>query len=340
MIIGFLASLLGVGGIGEKIKSVINAVRKPINKAVDWVLKKVVKPVAKAAARAVGWVKGKVKSAKEWLKKKGSAAVNKIKSKFTKADDRSPDQRAADRDAGLAEGTALLENENLSPEEVRERLGPIKAKYRLTELKLVTESEGEDSEADHIEAAASPGKAGRTVKKTKDPVLQKAREDVRALKEQAVSDPDAVWRLLDLYRSFPDPIIRKLAKSDGVAKTTLDERILSRPPREIDEDYRPPHHAEAVLKDGTGQVVWGPTGYQSGGVTLALIAAHGWRRAAQLTHTEPKACGQAPLAGGLTLYITGQYDPCTSCQGIMRAAAAATGGRVNYWWPGGEWRTY
>ncbi len=58
-----------------------------------------------------------------------------------------------------------------------------------------------------------------------------------------------------------------------------------------------------------------------------------------MTHTEVKACDEAPLGAGLTLYITGQYDPCGSCRGIMRRAAASTGGSVNYWWPGGVWRT-
>jgi hypothetical protein len=82
LVIGFLASLLGVGGIGEKVKSVINAVQKPINKAVDWVLKTVVKPVAKMAARAIGFVKGKVKSGVDWMKKKAKAGVEKLKSKL------------------------------------------------------------------------------------------------------------------------------------------------------------------------------------------------------------------------------------------------------------------
>ncbi len=79
MVIGFLASLLGVGGIGEKIKEVIETVRKPINKAVDWVLKTVVKPVAKIAARAVGFVKGKVKSGVDWLKKTAKAGIGKVR---------------------------------------------------------------------------------------------------------------------------------------------------------------------------------------------------------------------------------------------------------------------
>ena len=347
LVIGFLASLLGVGGISAKIKEVINAVRKPINKAVDWVLKSVVKPVAKAAARAIGFAKGKVKAAGAWLKKKGQAGVafvkakakaaaDKFKSKFGKKDERSPNQRAADRDAGLSEGTALLQIEELSSGEIRSRLAAIKSKYRLSELKLVTESETEDSESDHIEAAASPGKAGPSVKKKKDPALVKARQEVRTLKDAAVSDPDAVWKLLDFYLAQDDRIIRALARSDAVAKQVLDERIKSLPPKAVQEDYRPPHEASAKLTDRGGRIVWGPVGLRSGGVTLALIAAHGWRRAGQLTHTEVKAVGQAPLAAGLTLWITGLYDPCTSCQGAMRAAAASSGARINYWWPGGS----
>ena len=42
VIIGFLASLLGLGGISDKIKSVIEAIRKPIGEAIDWVIHKAV----------------------------------------------------------------------------------------------------------------------------------------------------------------------------------------------------------------------------------------------------------------------------------------------------------
>lgn len=53
VIIGFLAALLGVGGISEKIKEVIEAVRKPINEAIDWVITKAVDLV-----KAVGGLLG------------------------------------------------------------------------------------------------------------------------------------------------------------------------------------------------------------------------------------------------------------------------------------------
>lgn len=53
VVIGFLASLLGLGGISEKIRSVIEKIREPINSAIDWVIQKAVKLV-KAAGRLLG----------------------------------------------------------------------------------------------------------------------------------------------------------------------------------------------------------------------------------------------------------------------------------------------
>lgn len=53
VIIGFLAALLGVGGITEKIKEVIEAIRKPINAAIDWVINKAVDMV-KAVGGFIG----------------------------------------------------------------------------------------------------------------------------------------------------------------------------------------------------------------------------------------------------------------------------------------------
>jgi hypothetical protein len=52
--ISFLASILGIGGIGEKVQSIIEHVRAPINKAIDFVVNTVVKvtgPIWRAASR-------------------------------------------------------------------------------------------------------------------------------------------------------------------------------------------------------------------------------------------------------------------------------------------------
>jgi hypothetical protein len=58
VVIGFLASLLGLGGISEKIRSVIEKIQAPINKAIDWVINKAVQLV-KAAGKLLGLGGGK-----------------------------------------------------------------------------------------------------------------------------------------------------------------------------------------------------------------------------------------------------------------------------------------
>jgi hypothetical protein len=165
VVIGFLASLLGVGGISEKIKEVINAVRKPINKAVDWLLKTVVKPVAKLAARAIGFVKGKVKSGVDWLKKKAKAGVGAIKSKLTKtkADGRTPDQKRVDMDAALTEATGLTKDSSKSTDEIRSRLPTIKSSHGLSALELVVDNKDKEHESLHVEGAMSPRRPGERI---------------------------------------------------------------------------------------------------------------------------------------------------------------------------------
>jgi hypothetical protein len=75
MAIGFLASLLGLGGISDKIKTIIQKVQNPVNKAIDGIvggIVKVTKPIW-------GFVKDKAGKAKKWAKDKyeaGKAYVN------------------------------------------------------------------------------------------------------------------------------------------------------------------------------------------------------------------------------------------------------------------------
>jgi hypothetical protein len=56
--IGFLASLLGLDGISEKIKTIIARIQAPINAAIDWVINKAV-VLAKAAGKLLGLGKEK-----------------------------------------------------------------------------------------------------------------------------------------------------------------------------------------------------------------------------------------------------------------------------------------
>lgn len=67
LIIGFLASAIGLGGIGAKIRSIIETLQKPVNKALDWVIKKglaLAGPLIRAAKGVSGKVKAKVAAIK------------------------------------------------------------------------------------------------------------------------------------------------------------------------------------------------------------------------------------------------------------------------------------
>ncbi len=61
VVIGFLASLLGLGGIAGKIKGIIQKIQEPINKAIDWVLGKAKALVKKLGKKLFGKKDGKGK---------------------------------------------------------------------------------------------------------------------------------------------------------------------------------------------------------------------------------------------------------------------------------------
>ncbi|MEQ8465610.1 eCIS core domain-containing protein [Coleofasciculus sp. E1-EBD-02] len=64
VVISFMASLLGLGGISKKIQEIIQKVKEPIDKAIDWLIAKAVK-FAKKIGKKLGFGKGKGKGKKE-----------------------------------------------------------------------------------------------------------------------------------------------------------------------------------------------------------------------------------------------------------------------------------
>ncbi len=69
--ISFLASLLGLGGISDKVRTIIQKVKAPIDKAIDFV----VMGAVKGAKKLFGWAKGKAKSVKDRFTGKGADAA-------------------------------------------------------------------------------------------------------------------------------------------------------------------------------------------------------------------------------------------------------------------------
>ncbi len=71
VVISFMASLVGLGGISEKVQSIIGKARKPVDKGIDWVLGKAEKYAAKFKDSKFG---KKLESGKQWATKKKEAA--------------------------------------------------------------------------------------------------------------------------------------------------------------------------------------------------------------------------------------------------------------------------
>ncbi|MCC6626345.1 MAG: hypothetical protein IT340_02965, partial [Chloroflexi bacterium] len=126
--IGFLASLLGLGGIAEKIKGVIEKIQKPINSMID----KLIGGALKIAKKVGGAIKGLVGKGKDWAKKK-------LGKDEKGPDDRTPSQKQEAEEAAAQEAGALLDAEGTTPEGVRKKLPSIKDRHKLDSISLVDE---------------------------------------------------------------------------------------------------------------------------------------------------------------------------------------------------------
>ncbi|MEE4496060.1 hypothetical protein [Streptomyces sp. BE230] len=135
LLIGFLASLLGIGGLANKVKSVFHAVARPVNRAID----KIVGFIAKAGKKL-------------WSKKGGpeDASVNSRKTAEQK-------EKALRR--GLSAASALLQS-GADQKEIKRGLPEIKRRYAMAELTLVTGRQQGGKVQAHVSGKINP--AGET----------------------------------------------------------------------------------------------------------------------------------------------------------------------------------
>ncbi|MEV5197586.1 YwqJ-related putative deaminase [Streptomyces sp. NPDC053720] len=114
LLIGFLASLLGIGSLANKVKSVFHAVARPVNRAIDKIV--------------------------NFIAKKGKALWNKLKGKDEKANDRGGASRKEKEkilDRAMEEAghkTRELEGKPTTKEIIKNLLDPVRRKYGLTRL--------------------------------------------------------------------------------------------------------------------------------------------------------------------------------------------------------------
>jgi len=132
ILIGFLASILGLGGIGEKIRQIIQTLQKPVNKALDFIIKtglKLAAPIIRGLKGIGSKIKSKVAAGKAWVKGKVTAAKAWVKGKT--------DQAGGDIRPAVADATAMLKAPGATPASVRGRLAGLREHHGLRSAELV-----------------------------------------------------------------------------------------------------------------------------------------------------------------------------------------------------------
>jgi hypothetical protein len=133
VLIGFLAALLGIGGLADKVKKLFQSLSKPVMKAVDWIVGKIV---------AFG--------KKLWAK---------LKSKSGKKDKRTLQEQERALDSALRDAHALV-RPDVTVEEIRAKLPSIQRRYKLSSLSLVVERTDGTEKTIHFEAVINPARVG------------------------------------------------------------------------------------------------------------------------------------------------------------------------------------
>jgi hypothetical protein len=147
ILIGFLASVIGLGGIGAKIREIIEKLQKPVNKAIDFVIKtglKLAGPIIRGIKGISGKVKAKVAAGKAWVKGKVEAGKEWVKGKFARKP-QGRGQESVDHDLASAAGAAdaVLRRPSVDRATIAKELPAIKTTYALSSAALVTQPDGQ-----------------------------------------------------------------------------------------------------------------------------------------------------------------------------------------------------
>ena len=85
LVLSFLASLLGLGGISTKVREFLAKAGEQVMKGVDWVVKKALtmaRPLIRALKAGAGWATKKFEAGKAWVKGKYEAGKAYVKKKY------------------------------------------------------------------------------------------------------------------------------------------------------------------------------------------------------------------------------------------------------------------
>ncbi|WP_421109268.1 hypothetical protein [Streptomyces sp. NEAU-S77] len=154
VLIGALAAILGIGGIAGKVKQIFQALARPVNRAIDWVIEKITGLLRKLAAK----LKPKRKKPerpqdrrkptrprrprKPAKPKRPRKAKKPDRPKNRKRKDRRTDQdKRRALDAAIRDANRLIGAEDATVKSVRKGLPSIKRRHRLKSIRLVKNGE-------------------------------------------------------------------------------------------------------------------------------------------------------------------------------------------------------
>nr|WP_251982665.1 hypothetical protein [Streptomyces violaceusniger] len=156
VLLGVLAAILGVGGIASRVKGIVQAMSKPVNRAVDWVIDKIVGLVKKLWSKiksAFDKKKPKPKPKRRPDRKRpGGPRRRKRPDQRRRPDRRRPKRRRDPKrkrpgkrskknmlralDAAVREAMRLLDAKSATEETIRRGLPAIKARHGLSRIEL------------------------------------------------------------------------------------------------------------------------------------------------------------------------------------------------------------
>ena len=178
--ISFLAGFLGLGKVTDKVMDVIKKVRAAVDKALD--------------------------TAIDWVINKAKALFANLFSKKDKPDDRTEEQKTADKLAAIAEAEKLVPPEDFDEQATREKLPPLKTKYRLATLDLRVDGQNDQEVEIHFSASASEEKEGKHLKAKKgDPKVTKKVDGPYPVLSQLGGSVVAVGMKVDWLGPDPSP---------------------------------------------------------------------------------------------------------------------------------------
>lgn len=147
VIIGLLASLLGISDLVGKVQKIIQKIHKRIEAAIEKLLTKARKLLKKVFGKGDG---------EDVDKKKGD------EEKPEGPDERTPEQKKRDLNDGLADAFSLLRDKKTPLENLDDGLDPIKNRYRMEWLKFVVVGRNEAEGTERVKAVGKVNPEGES----------------------------------------------------------------------------------------------------------------------------------------------------------------------------------